>query len=400
MRNVLSFIVAGVVLLFGCSFAQSSAPERAGITQVEQHHAKFDPAHLPTHLRILFSFQDGADGANPSGDLLRDEAGNLYGGAFGSQYRNGAVFKLDPTGNETVLHAFDNGYGFYGDLLEDPAGNLYGSTPDDGHGGGVVFKLDPNSNYTVLHAFQGGSDGSSPDSGMVLDKAGNLYGVTEFGGSSKGGVVFKVDPTGKESNVLSSGFLNESHGGLIADAAGNLYGTTRLGGSNGSGTVYKVRCAVSSTSKCGAYVLVHSFDGSFHHPPPFKTNDGDEPIARLVMDAAGSMYGTANLGGLGDGVIFKVDPNGHERVLYNFTGPDAKFPGDDLAVDGAGNVYGTIGTLAFTVDASGFFTVLHTFNGADGTAPSSSLILDAAGNLYGVAGGGPSGHGFVYELSP
>ena len=399
MRNVLVIASAGVVLLFGCSFARPPVQQPAGVPTADRRQSGFSPAHLPTHFRILYSFQDGADGADPTGDLLRDEAGNLYGGAFGSQYRNGAVFKLDSSGNESVLHAFDNGYGFYGDLIEDPAGDLYGSTPDDGYGGGVVFKIDPNGNYTVLHTFQGGSDGSSPDAGMVLDKAGDLFGVTEFGGSSKGGVVFEIDATGEET-VLTSGFLDESHGGLIADAAGNLYGTTRLGGRNSSGQVYEVRCAVSGATKCGPYVLIHSFDGSFHHPPPFHTNDGDEPVARLVMDSAGSMYGTAQLGGLGDGVIFKVDPNGHERVLYNFTGPDAKFPTDDLAVDGAGNVYGTIGTLAFTVDSSGFFTVLYTFDGSSGTAPSSSLIRDAAGNLYGVADGGPSGHGFVYELSP
>ena len=393
MRNVLICISAGVVLLFGCSHADLSAPQPAGIEQVDQRRSGVSPSHVPKNFRILYSFQDGADGADPTGDLFRDAAGNLYGAAYGSQYRYGILFKVDTSGNETVLHVFDPGYGFYGDVLEDPAGDLLGNTPS------VVFKLGPNGNYTVLHSFAGGTDGSMANPGMVLDKAGNLYGVTEFGGGSDEGVVFKIDPAGRETVLhnLNHGFGDESRGGLIADTAGNLFGTTRIGGRYGAGVVFEIHCAAQSASDCTSGSTVHSFNGIFHHPPPFHTNDGDEPVSRLVMDSAGSMYGTAELGGLGDGVIFKIDPNGHERVLFNFNGNDGKFPTNDLAVDDAGNVFGTGDAGAYMVDSRGFFAVLHSFVSG---GPTSSLIRDSAGNLYGVGYGGPSGHGFVYELSP
>jgi uncharacterized repeat protein (TIGR03803 family) len=396
MRNALIFFAAGVAFLFACSDAHSSVPQPSGITQSARQHSRINPANLPKHFHILYSFQDGVDGADPTGDLFRDGAGNLYGGAFGSQYRFGSVFKLEPNGNETVLHAFDYGYGFIGDLLEDSAGNLYGNTPGTG---GVVFKIDAKGNYSVLHTFNGGTDGDSPNPGMVLDKVGNLYGVTIFGGSSGYGVVFKVEPNGNETVLynLTTKSGEESHGGLIGDKAGNLYGTARIGGPNGLGTVFVIYCAANSALKCGNGAVLHSFDGQFHHPPPFRENDGNEPVARLAIDAGGSMYSTAYFGGLGDGVIFKIDPNGHERVLLALSN-QGKFPTNDLAVDDAGNVYGTLGGLAFKVDSKGFFYTLYTFGGSD--YPTGSLIRDAAGNLYGVSRGGPLGHGYVYELSP
>lgn len=399
MRNVFIVISTAVVLLFGCSRTQSSMPRPIGIARADDQQSRVSPSHLPKHFRILYSFEDGADGADPIGDLFRDAAGNLYGAAFGTQYRYGILYKVDPSGNETVLHVFDPGYGFLGDVLQDPAGNLYGNTPGSGSGGGVVFKLDHNGNYIVLHTFQGGADGASPNPGMVLDKAGNLYGITIFGGASGYGVVFKVDPAGKETVLhnLTHAYGEESHGGLIADAAGNLVGTARVGGRLGKGVVFEINCDAKSASSCNKETVVHDFNGQFQHPPPFRTNDGNEPLSRLVMDPAGSMYGTANLGGLGDGVIFKIDSNGHERVIFNFDGNDGAFPTNDLAVDGAGNVYGTNGGAAYVVDSNGFYTVLHAFSSG---GPSSSLIRDSAGNLYGVANGGPSGHGFVYELSP
>jgi uncharacterized repeat protein (TIGR03803 family) len=195
------------------------------------------------------------------------------------------------------------------DLVLDPAGNLYGTTVGGGdltcggHGGGcgVVFKVDPTGKETVLHAFTGGTDGGSPSSGLVRDSNGNLYGTATFGGNCRAcGLVFKVDPTGNETVLYD--FTEEevqpalSASSLLLDPTGNLYGTTLYGGSLSDGTVFEV-------SSRGVYTMLHSFDIS----------DGVFPVAGLVRDNAGNLYGTTTQGGiyscnLGCGVVFKITP--------------------------------------------------------------------------------------------
>ena len=195
-----------------------------------------------------------ADGADPLGVLIRDAAGNLYGttqqgGNFNSlcSFGNGCgvVFKVDNTGQETVLHAFCSeancADGFYPEagLIEDSAGNLYGTTAYGGaHGGGTVFKMDNSGQEAVLHSFcsTGGAkctDGSQPSAALIEDGAGNLYGTTTFGGAHGTGTVFKLDNS--EETVLydfcSLGGTKCTDGwgasGLIRDGSGNLYGTSR-----------------------------------------------------------------------------------------------------------------------------------------------------------------------------
>ena len=150
----------------------------------------------------------------------------------------------------TVLHSFSGGTdGAYpqAGLVMDKAGNLYGTTFNGGSSGcGTVFKVDTTGNETVLHSFTNcftNSDGGEPYAGLVRDKAGNLYGTTVIGGSSGSGTVFKVDTTGKETVLYSftnSDVAAEPYAGLIRDKAGNLYGTTYTGGSHGYGTVFKL----------------------------------------------------------------------------------------------------------------------------------------------------------------
>ena len=159
-------------------------------------------------LKVLHTFTGGSDGASPLA-LVRDAAGNLFGTASGGGDPKctvggfpgcGLVFKLDARGNPTVLHTFtggaDGGSPNTG-LAQDAAGNLYGTTAVGGNSGkGVVFKLDTTGELTVLHAFTGGSDGGNPDS-VVLDGAGNLYGTAATGGRCRDqgcGVVFKMAP--------------------------------------------------------------------------------------------------------------------------------------------------------------------------------------------------------------
>lgn len=175
------------------------------------------PAQAQTY-SVLYSFTGGTDGSLPETALIRDPAGNLYGATVsggdlycGAGLGCGVVFKLDPTGNETVLHSFSgqpDGDGPFGDLVRDAAGNLCGSTYFGGAygSGGAVFRLDDAGGETLLYSFTGEADGRSPG-GLVRDTAGNLYGTTSYGGSracmSGCGVVFRVDQAGNET-VLHS----------------------------------------------------------------------------------------------------------------------------------------------------------------------------------------------------
>ena len=363
----------------------------------------------------LFSFNN-SDGANPQASLIMDAQGNLYGTTgSGGTYSFGTVFKLDPSGNETVLHSFagnlDDGGTPVANLIRDASGNLYGTTYQGAtpSGGGTVFKLDPSGNETILHSFSMGSDGGNPDCGLIMDAQGNLYGTTFSGGAYGNGTVFKVDPSGNET-VLHS-FTGGSDGympyaGLIMDAQGNLYGTTFSSDNpaQGNGVVFKLDPAGSET-------VLYTFTGG---------RDGAWPNA-LIMDAARNLYGTTGYGGnldcysgQGCGTVFKVDPSGNETVLHSFTaGSDGQGPTGSLIMDQQGNLYGMTvyggahgwGTV-FRLDPSGNETVLYSFTGGnDGKQPIGGLVMDATNNLYGTTyGGGASnncfgGCGTVFKLA-
>jgi uncharacterized repeat protein (TIGR03803 family) len=161
------------------------------------------------------------------------------------------VFKLDPTGQETVLHNFTGPDGSYptGRLAADSAGNFYGTTLFGGNAGaGVIFKLDAAGNYSVLHSFTN-SDGSAPYGGLFADAAGNFYGTTLRGGPSSSydgghGVVYKIDPSGNETVLYSfTGGADGSNptGSLATDSLGNVYGTTFYGGAANAGVVYTIK---------------------------------------------------------------------------------------------------------------------------------------------------------------
>jgi len=219
--------------------------------------------------KVLYEFPRGADGANPAAGLVRDAAGNLYGtvasGGNTSCYSGcGLVFSLSPAGVETVLYSFTgtNGDGEYpvAGLLRDAAGDLYGTTQNGGPTGcGILFKLDPSGNETVLYSFAGGTDGCIPNLGVIQDAEGNLYGATYSGGDSNCtvggcGVVFKLDRGNKETVLYRFEGGTDGAGpamDLFRDQAGNLYSTTHTGGdvngctgpgfpSPGCGVVFKV----------------------------------------------------------------------------------------------------------------------------------------------------------------
>jgi len=278
---------------------------------------------------ILYRFTGTPDGSFPTAPLVEDSSGNLYGTTYlGGSYGYGEVFKMDETGKETILHSFAGPSEGGGDgaivhegVLRGPAGSLYGVTAAGGaYGKGVVYQVDNKGHETLLYSFMGGTDGSSPNSALVADSAGNLYGTTDDGGNSECGgagcgTVFKLTHSGgswAESVLyvfcsLSNCTDGEYPHGVILDAAGKIYGTTVFGGAyqncNGDacGVVYEL-------DPTGKETVLHNFTGR---------DDGGNPVAGLIMDSAGSLYGTAQIGGntnctagggAGCGVVFKLAP--------------------------------------------------------------------------------------------
>src|SRR5271157_3231541 len=242
------------------------------------------------------------------------------------------------TYTESVLHSFPgspDGANPYAGLVRDAQGNLYGTTVNGGaQAKGTVFKVDATGNETVLYSFTGaGGDGANPEAGLVPDAQGNLYGTTYAGGASNAGTVFKVDTTGNETVLYSfTGAGGDGAGPtglLVRDAQGNLYGTTVFGGASGKGTVFKADATGNET-------VLYSFTGA--------GGDGANPEAGLVPDAQGNLYGTTDAGGASNaGTVFKVDTTGNETVLYSFTGAggDGAGPTGLLVRDAQGNLYGT-----------------------------------------------------------
>jgi len=312
--------------------------------------------------RALHDFAGGKDGAAPYASPIFDAAGNLYGTTrYGGASGNGTVFELTPDSNgkwtEHVLYEFtggkDGGQPWSG-LILDSNGNLYGTTSEGGNSSdcaysscGLVFSLTSSANGDwkehVLHAFTG-KDGGGPLASLVFGGGGNLYGTTEWDSVYLGGTVFELahDANGGWTEHVLHRFSRGTDGGnpvagLILGTAGHLYGTTEFGGDPtcDCGVVFEL--APTSHGRWTEYVL-HDFAGGA---------DGAVPLAGVIFDAAGNLYGTASEGGVyRQGTVFKltIDLNGKwtEYVLHQFTpGKGAGSPNAGLTFDSAGNLYGT-----------------------------------------------------------
>lgn len=378
--------------------------------------------------KVLHSFAGAPDDGSIPAALATDAAGNLYGTTFygGSGCSSpgcGVVYKIAPDGSETVLYNFqggtDGGEPFGRALALDGAGNLYGTTTGGGgYAHGTVYKLSPNGVETVLYAFAGGLDGWDPESAVVEDTAGNLYGTTVLGGDlSCGadgcGTVFKLAPDGTKTTLYAFQGGNDGWGPweVALDSSGNLFGTTELGGDSGCdgsgfgcGTVFKV-------APDGTETILYAFTGG---------NDGAYP-GGIVLNNSGAIFGTAASGGshycedFGRqdpcGTVFKLSQDGTLTPLHDFDGNDGAFPNGNIILDEAGNVYGTTGAgggnscrkasgcgVVFKLGYSGAETVLHFF-GSGKEAHYPGGLLRQGRDLYGTSqAGGPDKDGTVFRL--
>jgi uncharacterized repeat protein (TIGR03803 family) len=208
---------------------------------------------------VLYSFAGGNDGADPAAAVIADSSGNLYGTTYnGGTAGFGTVFKLAANGTETVLYSFQggsDGANPSASVIEDANGNLYGTTyyggssNCSGSGCGTVFKLAPDDTETVLYSFAGGSDGTYPEAGLTADTTGRLYGATLYGGttdcSGNGcGTVFRLAHDGKKTilHAFTGGDGAQPSATLLPDGTDQLYGTTYNGGAScDCGVVYDLK---------------------------------------------------------------------------------------------------------------------------------------------------------------
>jgi uncharacterized repeat protein (TIGR03803 family) len=330
----------------------------------------------------------------------------------------------------TILHNFtggSDGAGPYAGLSIDRGGNLFGTATMGGRGYGVVFEMSPKNSawiFRPLYSFAGGADGEGPLSRAVIGPNGTLYGTTYGGGDSACangcGTVYNIRPPATPCKAVSCSWneavlyrfhgpdgANPLLGDLSFDVSGNIYGTTESGGIAGCGT-----------SGCGTvYELSHSA-GSWTEGVLYKftggSSDGAYPYSGVILDQAGNIYGTTNIGGSpgSNGTVFRLSNTGSgwlETVLYTFTGQnDGYAPVGGLIFDSSGSLLGTTssggtnnGGIAFSLTTSGSETVLFNFVGSYNGGPYGNLTIDAAGDLYGMTyDDGAYGNGAVFKLTP
>src|SRR3984957_3570787 len=381
---------------------------------------------------LLPSF-DRPDGAGPLNvSLTQGRDGTFYGTtAGGGAHGMGSVFKVSPEGNVTTIYSFcpampcPDGSAPYAGLLQASDGNFYGTTFEGGQGRncgggcGTVFRVTTAGVLTTLYKFcqqTNCADGGAPMSGLVQGVDGNMYGTTEFGGTSNAsaGTVFRVDTSGNLTTLHSFCLQQNCPDGdmpqanLILATDGNFYGTTLVGGTGcdgGCGTIYKL-------TPEGQFTTLYRFNDD--------EINGADPGA-LIQASDQVFYGTTEGGGTHNGgTIFRITRGGTLTTLYSFCeedfpcidNPSGSSPVAGLIQATDGNLYGTTffggdlqcnggygcGTI-FELSTTGRLATLHQFDGSDGLDVSDGLLQATNGVLYGLAReGGRYSFGTVYSL--
>jgi uncharacterized repeat protein (TIGR03803 family) len=303
--------------------------------------------------RVVYRFQGSSDGALPTGGLI-EASGALFGTTSSGGVRGsicsggcGTVFKLSTDGKEEVLYSFTGGTDGAVPIagLVSLNGSFYGTTEFGGtsaplcsDGCGTVFKVSPSGSESIVYRFLGGKDGAQPVARLIA-LHGKFYGTTEYGGASTElcatgcGTLFGMNATGAKKILHKFKYTSKSGDGAYPTAGptamnGELYGTTTGGGKIGDGTVFKVNLS------SGAERVIHSFSCCT------TSTDGEYPFSHLAR-VSGALYGTTRNGGTANsGTIFEISPSGSENVLHDFTGkPDGAQPVAGLLANG-GILYG------------------------------------------------------------
>jgi uncharacterized repeat protein (TIGR03803 family) len=346
---------------------------------------------------------NGTNGENPIAGVYRDSSGNLWGTTYnGGANSDGTIYKVAAgTNTVTTILNFNatNGSGPWGDMIADSSGNIYGTTAGGGtYSDGTIYKIAAGTNTVTTVASFNGTDGANPGDGLFLDSSGNLWGTTENGGANNDGAVFKI-ASGSSAISLVASFSTSTGvyplGGLVVDSSGNVYGTTKTTNNGVGGGVFEIPSGSSSINMLAS----------------FTSSSGYQPLAGLVRDSSGNLYGTAYYGGANsDGTVFEL-ASGSSTItpLASFNGTNGAQPKDALIIDSSGNLYGTTqgggtssdGTAFEVVNGSGTITTLASFSGTNGQQPQSKLTMDSNGNLYGTTwNGGTNSDGNVFELTP
>ncbi|MEN9390749.1 MAG: hypothetical protein RL017_46 [Pseudomonadota bacterium] len=392
-KNKIIFVLVTAIAIFQCNAEQTG----------DQFKEK-----------VLYNLQGGSGGAYIYSGLISATDGNFYGTTdSGGEYGFGTIFNLTPHGKQQVLYSFkgaNDGMNPDASLVQGADGDLYGTTTGGGSssfcdgGCGTVFKITPQGAKTILYNFQGGSDGTVPDAGLIQGQDGNFYGATTTGGDvncNDGlgcGTIFKITPQGQETVLYSFHWKTDGAfplSTLIYGNDGNLYGTTEWGGNKNLGNVFKITTQ-------GQETVLYSFQIG---------GDGSNPEGSLVQDSDGNLYGTTVTGGdSGNGVVFKITPQGQETILHKFeqNQTDGVSPRSGLIQGMDGAFYGTTfgggkdnSGVVFKITPQGQETILHTFkeNQIDVQYPHAALTQDSKGNLYGTSfGGGKYGFGTIYKI--
>jgi uncharacterized repeat protein (TIGR03803 family) len=329
-------------------------------------------------------------------NLTQGFDGSLWSTTFAQgMYDDGTAYRITPHGSLTVLNNFNSQYAQpTGALVLAPSGIYYGITPAGGASNyGTVFSLDTEGTITVLYSFSG-SDGNFPFGPLTLGSDGNLYGTTEFGGSSIYGTVFKITPSGILTTLHSFGLLRDDgytpEGSALVEAPdGAFYGVSDNGGLSGQGIIYRI-------TSSGNFAVVHNFDythGSTPMGTPVLANDGNLYGTTL--------RGGSN----GNGIIFRLELPGKFSVLRNFTfATDGGGPFAGLLQASDSKLYGTTsaggpdgnGTI-FSVTTKGKFSVVNSFDFQ--AVDTNGIMQHTDGALYGVTQyGGTYDNGVVYRL--